>query len=144
MAFDIQRKAELTLVALLAEILPDFTFYPSKGGDDTGGTTTPRPPFGAVWIDTAEKTIAQERTWLLGGTVVWVTRSDITDVGDHTDAVKQIYNALLIIQGNPGADPIHSLIVHGLDIALVNEFTDSERLAHGDTIQFTMGVSEFD
>jgi hypothetical protein len=48
MAFEIKRKAELTLVSLVAELLPDFNFYPSKGGDDDGGTTMPRPPFGAI------------------------------------------------------------------------------------------------
>lgn len=151
MAFEIKRKSELTLVSLLAELLPDLIFYPSKGGDDDGGVTLPKPPFGAVWIDNAEKTISYERTYMLTGTVVWVTRSGTpssaaknqkTDVADHSDAVQQIYNALLTITS--GADVDRSLIVHGLDIALVNEFADSERHAHGDTISFTMGVTEFD
>lgn len=145
MAFDIQRKAELCLVALLGEILPDFNFYPSKGGDDDGGTTLPRPPFGAIWIDNAEKTMATERTYLLNGVVVWVSRAITDDVADQSDAVQQIYNALIAINNQaPGADPAHSLMVHGLDISGVNEFSDSERQAHGDTISFTMGASEFD
>jgi hypothetical protein len=145
MAFEIKRKAELTLVSLLAELLPDFSFYPSRGGDDDGGITLPKPPFGAVWIDNAEKTISYERTYMLSGTVVWVTRAGPRageDVAEHSDAVQQIYNALLTI--THGADPDRSLMVHGLDIDLVNEFSDTDRLAHGDTISFTMGVTEFD
>lgn len=145
MAFDIQRKAELCLVALLGEILPDLSFYPSKGGDDDGGVTLPRPPFGAIWIDNAEKTVSYNRTYMLTGTVVWVTRESKDDVADQSDTVQQIYNALISINDQtPGADPNHSLMVHGLDISTVNEFSDTDRQAHGDTISFVMGVSEFD
>jgi len=142
MAFEVKRKAELCLVGLLAELLPDLSFYPSKGGDDDGGVTLPRPPFGAIWIDNAEKTIGYERTYMLTGTVVWVSRETKDDVADQSDTVQQIYNAMLTITN--GADPIHSLIVHGLDISTMDEFSDSDRQAHGDTISFTMGVTEFD
>jgi hypothetical protein len=34
--------------------------------------------------------MAQERTYMLTGTVVWVTRAGTDDVADHSDAVKQI------------------------------------------------------
>ena len=142
MAFDIKRKAELTLVGLLGEMLPDLSFYPSKGGDDDGGVTLPRPPFGAIWIDNAEKTIGYERTYLLTGNVVWVSRESKNDVADQSDTVTQIYNAILTITN--GADPDRSLMVHGIDISTVNEFNDAERQAHGDVITFTMGVTEFD
>lgn len=142
MAFEVKRKAELTLVGLLGELLPDFNFYPSKGGDDEGGVTLPRPPFGAIWIDNAEKTMGQQNTYLLSGSVVWVSRESKDDVVDQSDTVKQIHNALLEI--GTGVDPIHNIMVHGLDIGLVNEFNDNERQAHGDVISFTMGVSELD
>jgi len=148
MAFEIKRKAELALVALLGERLTDLNFYPSKGGDDDGGTTLPRPPFGAIWIENAEKTMAQQKTYMLSGVVVWVTRAGTTDVSDETDTVKQIYDAMILIDQlirvGESADPTHSLIIHGLDISMVDEFSDPERLAHGDTISFTMGASEFD
>lgn len=147
MAFEIKRKAELSLVRLLGELIPDFDFYPSKGGDEDGGVTLPRPPFGAVWIDNAEKTLATELTYLLTGTVVWVTRANAPDgsgdVADHSDAVKRIYDAMVTLSAG-GADPSHQLMIHGIDISLVNEFSDAERLAHGDTISFTLGASELD
>lgn len=145
MAIEIKRKAELSLVGLLTELLPDFNFYPSKGGDEGGGVTLPRPPFGAIWIDNAEKTIGQELTYLLTGTVVWVTRAAAQDgdVADHSDAVKRIYDAMQTFAPG-GADPAHQLMIHGMDISLVDEFSDAERLAHGDTISFTMGASELD
>lgn len=142
MAFDIKRKAELCLVGLLGELLPDLSFYPSKGGDDDGGVTLPRPPFGAIWIEDAEKTVAYERTYLLTGNIVWVSRESKTDVADQSDTVTQIYNAILTIES--GADPNHQLIVHGIDISVVNEFNDADRQAHGDVITFTMGATEFD
>lgn len=148
MAFEIKRAAELSLVQLLTEALPDFTFYPAKGGYDEGGVTLPKPPFGAVWIDDAEKTVSYEKTYLLRGSVVWVTRAASatsssvgTDVSEHSDVVNQIYSAILRI-GN-GTDVVHQIIIHGIDVGTVNEFSDAERLAHGDTISFTMGVSEF-
>lgn len=145
MAFEIKRKAELSMVMLLTELLPEFNFYSSKGGDEQGGVTQPRPPFGAVWIDNAEKTMAQELTYILSGTVVWVTRaaSPEGDVADHSDTVKKIYDAMLTISAG-GADPVHQLMIHGMDISLVNEFSDDDRLAHGDTITFTLGASELD
>jgi hypothetical protein len=145
MAFDIKRKAELSLVALLAEALPDLTFYPSKGGTDDGGTTLPKPPFGAIWIDNAEKTHQDAKIYILTGTVVWITRAGARvdgDVSDHSDSVRLIYDAISNI--GSGTDVDRSLVIHGIDVATINEFSDAERLAHGDTISFTMGVSEFD
>jgi hypothetical protein len=145
MAWDVKRKAELVLVSLFSEALPDLTFYPSKGGTDEGGTSLPQPPFGAIWIENAEKTHPLDRIYMLNGTVVWVTRADAkkdSDVADHSETVRQIENAIIAI--GSGADPERSLIVHGIEVVTVNEFTDNERHAHGDTISFVMGVSEFD
>jgi len=144
MAFEVKRAAELSLVALLKEAT-GFDFYPSKGGTDTGGITFPKPPFGAVWIDNAEKTYSYLKVYYLRGSVVWVTRAAANvegDVAGHSDAVNQIYNAMLNI--GAGEDDVHSIIIHGLDIDTINEFSDTERLAHGDVIAFTMGVSEFE
>jgi hypothetical protein len=140
MAFEIKRKAELSLVAILGEALPDLSFYPSKGGDDDGGSSLPKPPFGAIWIQDAAKTLATEKTYLLSGTIVWVSRMGGTDVADHSDSVRTIYDALLAIK--PGEDSARSLLIHGIDIVTVNEFTDNDRHAFGDTISFVMGASE--
>ncbi len=144
MAFEVKRKAELSLVAFFADVLPDLSFYPSKGGTDDGGITLPKPPFGAIWIQNAENTITEGKTYLLSGTIVWVSRAEGRgqDVSDHTDAVKQICNA--IQQLEPMTDLDRSLIICGMDISTVNEFTDSDRHAYGDTISFTMGVNELD
>lgn len=143
MATEVKRKAELTLVALLSELLPDLTFYASKGGDDDGGSSLPKPPFGAIWIDNAENTLPGLKTYFLTGTIVWVSRADAKtggDILDHADAVGQIYDAILKI--GSGEDVERGLIVCGIDITSLNEFTDSDRQAHGDTISFTMGVNE--
>lgn len=142
MAFDVKRKAELFLVANLGSTFPDLSFYPSKGGDDDGGQTLPRPPFGAIWIEDADKTIGYEKTYLLGGNIVWISREGVTDVADQSDTVQQIYSAVMQIQSQ--TDNLHQLLVHGIDVATVNEFTDTDRQAHGDVISFTMGVSELD
>jgi hypothetical protein len=144
MALEVKRKAELSLVAILSGALPDLSFYPAKGGDDDGGTSLPSPPFGAIWIQDAEKTMPNEKTYLLNGTVVWVSRMVQAglDVTDHSESVRQIYDVLLNTE--PGNDTAHSLMIHGIDIVTVNEFTDDERHAYGDTISFVMGVSETD
>lgn len=140
MAFEVKRASELMLVSILNDTFPDLSFYPAKGGDDFGGTTLPTPPFGVVWIDSSEKTMAQEETWMVHGTVVWVSRADITDVADHSDTFKQIYDALTGI--GSGVDVDHSLVVHGIDLSDTDEFYDGERQARGDVARFALGVSE--
>jgi hypothetical protein len=141
---EVKRKAELSLVAKLGEALPDLSFYPAKGGTEDGGVTLPKPPFGAIWIQDAEKTMATEKTYFLTGTVVWVSRMEPggTDVAEHSDSVRLIYDALLGMV--PGEDADRALAIHGIDISTVNEFTDNERHAYGDTISFVMGASELD
>jgi hypothetical protein len=124
----------------LKDALPFLDFYPAKGGNDAGGETLPTPPFGVVWIDTSEKTMAQEETWIVHGTVAWITRADITDVAVHSDTFKQIYDALAAI--GSGVDTTHSLVIHGIDLANTDEFYDAERQAHGDVARFSLGVSE--
>jgi hypothetical protein len=144
MALEVKRKAELSLVAIFAEALPDLVFYPAKGGNDEGGTSLPKPPFGAVWIQNADNTMPNEKTYLLSGTVVWVSRMETkgADVHDHSESVRQIYDT--IMNTGPRTDTDRSLIIHGIDVVTVNEFTDTERHAYGDTISFVMGVSETD
>ncbi len=144
MALEIKRKSELSLVAILTDALPDLMFYPSKGGTDEGGTSLPKPPFGAIWIQNAENTMPNEKTYLLSGTVVWVSRMETKgeDVHDHSESVRQIYDTLM--NTVPKVDLDRSLAIHGIDIVTVNEFTDSDRHAYGDTISFVMGVSETD
>jgi hypothetical protein len=140
MALEVKRAAELMLISLLSDALPDLSFYPSKGGDDTGGVTLPTPPFGVIWINSSEKTLAQEETWMVHGTVVWVSRADITDVADHSDSFKQIYDVLAGLTS--GVDVDRNLVVHGIDLSSTDEFFDSERQAHGDVANFSLGLSE--
>jgi len=142
MALEVKRKAELSLVAFLANALPDLDFYPAKGGSDDGGTSLPKPPFGAVWVQDAENTMPNEKTYLLSGTVVWVSRMESEDVSDHSESVRLIYNSMMAFI--PMFDVARGLAIHGIDISTVNEFTDTERHAYGDTISFVMGVSETD
>lgn len=140
MAFEVKRASELSLATLLTEAIPGSTFYVSKGGTETGGTTKPVPPFGVVWIDDAQRMFSYVDVYYLRGSVVWITRAEQQDVAEHSDAVKQIYQAMLQI--GSGIDDAHNLAIHGVDVDTVNEFSDTERLAHGDVISFTMGVSE--
>jgi hypothetical protein len=137
-----KRKAELTLVALLGESLSDFNFYPSKGGFDDGGTTKPRPPFGAICIHDADITTAREFTWLLKGKVTWVSRASTPggDVAEHADVVKQIYDALDNI--GDGYDVERNVIIHGIEILSTSPYSDAARLGHGDIVEFAMGMTE--
>lgn len=100
----------------------------------------PEPPFCVISIDEGEKTMATEETDYLQGTLVWVTRADNTNVVDHSTNFKRIYDALCNI--GSGYDIMRRLMVHGVDVGKTDEFVDSKRQAHGDTISFTMGVSE--
>lgn len=140
MVFEVKRASELMLISLLQDALPFLNFYPAKGGTDFTDATLPTPPFGVVWIDSSEKTMAQEETWIVHGTVVWVSRADVTTPADQSDNFKQIYDVLAGIA--PGVDTTHSLVVHGIDLASADEFYDAERQAIGDVARFSLGVSE--
>jgi hypothetical protein len=140
MVFEVKRASELMLVSLLKEALPFFNFYPAKGGDDFNATTLPHPPFGVVWIDTSEKTMAQEETWIVHGTVVWVSNADETDPADHSNNFKQIYDVLAGL--GRGVDLTRKLVVHGIDLTNTDEFYDTDRQAIGDVARFSLGVSE--
>lgn len=97
------------------------------------------PPFATVMFEPSEKTMAQEDTDIMHGVLVWVTRHDQTNVVDHSDNFKRIYDALAQIQ--PGYDILRRLTLHGVDITSSTEFSDGEHKAHGDVIDFTVGVT---
>jgi hypothetical protein len=101
---------------------------------------TPMPPFGVVWCDLAEKMMSQEETDYIRGSVVWVTRADATNIVTHSKNAKRIYDALTKI--GSGYDILRRLTVHGVDVSATSEFTDEDRQAHGDTVSFSMAVTE--
>lgn len=97
------------------------------------------PPFATIMFEPSEKTMGQEDTDVMHGVLIWVTKYDQTNVVDHSRNFQRIYDALSKIE--PGYDIIRRLMVHGVDILSSSEFTDGERGAHGDVIDFTAGVT---
>lgn len=104
--------------------------------EDSG---SPLPPFATIMFEPSERTIGYEDTDLMHGILVWVTRHDRENVVDHSRDFKRIYDALAAIE--PGYDILRRLTVHGVDISESTEFSDTEREAHGDVINFLVGVT---
>jgi hypothetical protein len=121
---------------------PDYQTTPYTIVTKIMDSGIPIPPFATIMFEPAEKTMAQEDTDLMHGILVWVTRADNTDVIYHSQSFKRIYDALQRV-GN-GYDIMRRLMVHGVDITNTTEFSDPEREAHGDTIEFLMGVTAKD
>jgi hypothetical protein len=97
------------------------------------------PPFATVMFEPSEKTMGQEDTDIMHGILVWVTRQEVTNVVDHSGNFKRIYDALSQIE--PGYDIKRRITVHGVDISSSTEFSDGEREAHGDVIEFIVGIT---
>lgn len=107
-----------------------------KTSEDSGN---PIPPFAAVLCEPSEKTVSYEDTNIMHGSVIWVTKHGVTNVVEHSTNAKRIYDVLKSITS--GYDMLRRITIHGLDIAATNDFTDHERDAHGDVIEFVVGVS---
>lgn len=118
---------------------PDYETTNELAVSTAADTGYPKAPFAAIMFEPAEKMISYEDTDLLHGLLVWVTRADETNVVTHSKDVKRIYDALQRI--GAGYDIMRRIVVHGVDITSTSEFDDNERQAHGDTIEFLMGVT---
>jgi hypothetical protein len=136
---EIKRATEIVLCEFLKDKLPDLLFFPSKGGSATENTDFPDPPFAAVMCEPSEKMIAYEDTNILHGTVIWVVRWQQENVATHSDNFKRIYDALGSFR--TFTHPGYGIHIHGLDISGTDDFIDNERSAHGDIIDFVIGVT---
>jgi hypothetical protein len=107
---------------------------------DTG---YPIPPFAAVLCEPSEKMISYEDTNIMSGSLLWITKFEThvpaSNVVYHSQNAKRIYDALKSITS--GYDILRRLTIHGVDISGTNDFTDSERNAHGDVIEFVVAVT---
>lgn len=101
---------------------------------------SPMPPFATIQIEDGEKTVSYEETDLLKGKLRWLTRADSSNVVTHSLNFKRIYDAMSQI--GYGYDYLRRINVHGVDIYSTSDYVDEARQAHGDVINFTMGVSE--
>jgi hypothetical protein len=115
-------------------IAPIAVIAPSE---DSGA---PMPPYAAVQIEDGEKMFHQEETSYLRGALRWVTRADSTNVEEHSQNFKRIYNAFSDL--GSGYDFMRRITVHGIDVTSTTDYYDEARQAHGDVILFTMGASE--
>ena len=135
MSPNIQREAELFLCAQLSSALPSIQFFPFIGFGDNNIDL--EPPFVVVAVGSAEKTLAQENTFIATGTVQIVDHIDMVTAENHSLMVRHVYNALQGIQPQvPSAD----FSFHGLDIDSVKSASDAESKAYADVINFVAGV----
>lgn len=140
---EIKRQTELFLCGKLKDALPNYLFVPAKGGGSTGDATELIPPFAVVATSSAEKTLAQESTWLVTGTVQIVTHVDDTKSPDHAALVRAVYAALGSVAAavyGPKDLRFPDFSFHGIDVAGMREAQDADLSAHADIIDFTCGV----
>lgn len=136
---EIKRATEIVLCEFLQAKVPDLQFFPSKGGSATENTGFPDPPFAAVLCEPAQKTISYEDTNLIQCALIWVTKWQQENVAVHSDNFKRIYDALNSFTSF--TDTNYGIHIHGLDISGTDDFIDNERSAHGDIIDFVVGVT---
>lgn len=129
----------MNIVAYLNQALPTFKFYPSRGGGDIDEPIAPEPPFGVVIIDDTSQTLSGD-VWMMHGHIVWVTSMDREGVIQASQEARSINEALKTFPS--GFDSTHNLIVHGFDIDATDEFSDNDRQARGDTLAFSIGVTQ--
>ena len=114
-------------------------FFPSKGGSDTGYEIVLEPPYGVVAAGDEERMMADEDTWLIPITILYVTHMDDTDVVTHSANFRRIQDALKTIDRGVKAE--QGIVVHGMDITGGGEVKDEQEKSHADTISFTLAVS---
>lgn len=119
--------------------IPDYLTLVDLATSTPVDTGNPLPPFAAVMCEPSEKTMGQEDTDIMHGSLVWVTKHSQTDVVTHSQNFKRIYDALSNI--GSGYDILRRIIIHGVDISGTNDFTDPTKEAHGDVIEFVVGVT---
>lgn len=115
------------------------TINPLAFGPKPQDSTAPLPPYATITVE-GDRTISWEETSLLRGKLCWVTRADSINVVSHSQNFKRIYDAMAEL--GYGYDFMRRINVHGVDITSTEDYVDDLRQAHGDCINFTMGVSE--
>lgn len=139
---DIRRKTEIVLRDELATRLGvGWKVLVARGGTDNPDeeAAVQTPPFVVVQARAAEKTMAQENTWLVNVAVGYVTELTDTLPKDHSANLRTVLVALEGIL--PGYDPDQKFRLHGIDVMDTNAFSDQPKRARGDIITCVVGCS---
>lgn len=136
---EIKRQTELFLCRRLKLVLPDYVFVPSGGGGETTDSFEIEPPFIVLAMGDAEKTLAQEGTWLMRGTAQVITHIADTRAGDHALLVRAVYAELEAIAPVSTDPDFPGFSFHGIDVSGIREAQDEASKAHADIIDFSCG-----
>lgn len=138
MIADIKRATEVYICEKLSQtVIPPHTFVPFTGGSEFADAAQLEPPFTIVAIDDAQRTHAQDATWICKGTVQIITHANESTSRQHAELVRSIYVAVAAIDTD-ASDPLFSF--HGLDIDKMRSAQDSEENMHADVIDIVVGV----
>jgi hypothetical protein len=136
---DIRRKVELFFCRALSAAMPGRSFLPSKGGTDLAAEEKVVPPFVVVQALEPQCVLADPATWQLEVTVTCVSHIGDSDAPAHSGAVGEIVEAL---RGIPrGYNGELQLLVHGIDLVAIENFSDEKERSRGDTIRIRLGCS---
>jgi len=131
------RQLELFLCAKLRIAVPGTQILPFSGGDQKGDSFDVEPPLGVIAAGEAEKTHQQENTWIIKGTLQWITHITESTPQEHEAAVRILVANLQTIAGVQET----YFTFHGLDIT-DEKMSESEDGRHrASIIHFAAGCS---
>ena len=131
------RQLELFLCAKLRIAVPGTQILPFSGGDQKGDSFDVEPPLGVISAGEAEKTHQQENTWIIKGTLQWITHITESTPQEHEAAVRILVANLQTIAAAQEA----YFTFHGLDITDEKMTEDSESRCRASIVGFTAGAS---
>ena len=132
----IARKTELHICKKLREAIPGITVIPFHGGGETDDAFETEPPFAVVAVSSAEKMMGTESTYLVDGSVQWVTHLSETTPQNHAQGAKAVKDALNELIAASESD----FAFHGIDISTEERAEDQSSRARADVIRFKAGV----
>ena len=133
----IGRRLELFLCTKLIAAVPGSQILPFSGGDSASDATEVEPPLGVIAAIETEKTHGQENTWIIKGSLQWITHMDEATPQEHETAVRILVANLQEIAGVQET----YFTFHGLDIG-DEKMSQSEDGSHrASIVSFTAGVS---
>ncbi len=133
----IGRRLELFLCEKLRAAVPGIQILPFSGGDQTGDAFDVEPPLTVIAASESEKTHQQENTWIIKGSMQYITHLTETTPQQHDISVRILIANLQAIAG----EQQDYFTFHGLDIADEKMTEDDKSRCRASIIHFTAGAS---
>ena len=133
----IGRRLELFLCTKLRAAVPDRQILPYSGGDERGDSFDVEPPLGVIACNECEKTHQQENTWLIKGSLQWISHITEQTPQEHEMAARVLVANLQAING----EQQDYFTFHGIDVTDEKMAQSDDGRHRASIIHFTAGCS---